>query len=367
MMMYSKIATIRSRQLGERSRFEKECKKQDHKQELYMELERLKTLDRDDEVKRIRDNQIKHGREVLMEQMKYRELERQRQKEEMLKERDLMNLKLKHNDEENDLKAKKRQEYELKLGLEVLEANKQFILDKEKKKLEDQELDRKIIQYNEQKQKREDEEIAEKLRIAELKENEVILLRKKQEKAMDRNAELDFIRAKRANENKEREDRKKVLEETLLYNQKKEEMIISNQQQKKEKQFQIVEQAKKAKDEFETIIKRQSELDEVENKKQEERKKLTLDHTKELRYFFIEYFNVIIYIFYMLMFNFFRRQIMERDELLLLNIREKREEGRKIKQKINGELQKLEAMRERKLKELHNMNVEEKFKSDLLR
>ena len=62
-----------------------------------------------------------------------------------------------------------------------------------------------------------------------------------------------------------------------------------------------------------------------------------------------------------------RRQIKEREEHILLNIREKREEGRKVKQKVNKDLEKLEAMRERKLKELSNMNVEEKFKADLQR
>ena len=62
-----------------------------------------------------------------------------------------------------------------------------------------------------------------------------------------------------------------------------------------------------------------------------------------------------------------RRQIKEREEHILLNIREKREEGRKVKPKVNKDLEKLEAMRERKLKELSNMNVEEKFKADLQR
>ena len=38
-----------------------------------------------------------------------------------------------------------------------------------------------------------------------------------------------------------------------------------------------------------------------------------------------------------------------------------------MKQKVNKEMEKLELMRERKLKELNNMNVEEKFKSQLQR
>ena len=283
-MLYSKIATIRGKQLGERQHVENECLKQDLKLELQMELERLKGMNRADEVKLKKDNQIKNGREVIQEQIRYRELQRQKEKEEMLKDRDEMNIKLKERDLENSRKAKQRVEYEQKLGLEVLEANRLFSLDKEKKKLEDQELDRKIFQYNVQKQKREDNEAAEKQRLVDLKEEETINLRKKQERAMDRNSELDYIRAKRGNENKAREDRKKALEEEKIRLAKMENMMISNTQQKQEKQMQLVEQAKRAKDKFESILKNQEEQDALEDRKQEERKRVSMEHNYELRY-----------------------------------------------------------------------------------
>ena len=249
-----------------------------------MELERLNGMNRADEVKLKKDNQIKNGREVIQEQIRYRELQRQKEKEEMLKDRDEMNIKLKERDLENSRKAKQRVEYEQKLGLEVLEANRLFSLDKEKKKLEDQELDRKIFQYNVQKQKREDNEAAEKQRLVDLKEEETINLRKKQERAMDRNSELDYIRAKRGNENKAREDRKKALEEEKIRLAKMENMMISNTQQKQEKQMQLVEQAKRAKDKFESILKNQEEQDALEDRKQEERKRVSMEHNYELRY-----------------------------------------------------------------------------------
>ncbi len=75
-------------------------------------------------------------------------------------------------------------------------------------------------------------------------------------------------------------------------------------------------------------------------------------------------YNFLPYLFILF---FFRRQIMEKEEVILLNLREKTEEVRLRKQLQMKEQEKLEAMRQRKLNELNKMNVEEKFKSDLQR
>jgi hypothetical protein len=283
MMLYSKIAGIRSRQLKEKSFVDDDCKRQDLKLELQNDLDRLKLMDKLDKEKLKRDGLIKHGREVIMEQIRYRDQERQRHKEDLQKEREQMLNRLKQVDIENDIKLRKRTEYEAKMGAEVFEANRQFIIDKEKKKIEDQELDRKIYHYNLEKIRKEEEDLAEKQRIAEIKENETIQLRRKQEKQMDRNAELDFIRARRGNELKDREERKKEKEEALVKIQKMETMMVSRLKQKQDKEFQFVEQANQAKEEFEAIIKKQLEDDEIENKKQSERKKINLEHNMELR------------------------------------------------------------------------------------
>ena len=65
----------------------------------------------------------------------------------------------------------------------------------------------KILKYNIEKARKEEEELREKKRIQEEKEKEVQKLREKQERAQDKQAELDAMRAKRAYEEAERQAR----------------------------------------------------------------------------------------------------------------------------------------------------------------
>jgi hypothetical protein len=154
-MLLAKIATIRGKQISEKTNKNLEIAKQENKQYLQMELERLKGLGRYVEQRKKTDEIIQYGRDILIEQIKYREMEKQKQKEEMYRDRDNMNQKLKELDEENEKKAKIKTEHEYLMGLEVLEANKNFIKERERKKLLDQELDRKILEFNIKKEKRE--------------------------------------------------------------------------------------------------------------------------------------------------------------------------------------------------------------------
>jgi hypothetical protein len=96
---------------------------------------------------------------------------------------------------------------------EVEEANKRAIDVKETKKVQEKELEMKIVDYNRQKALREEEQAAELRRVKEEKEREVQRLRELQEKAQDRQAEIDALRAKRAFEESERIARDKERKE----------------------------------------------------------------------------------------------------------------------------------------------------------
>lgn len=69
---------------------------------------------------------------------------------------------------------------------EVEDANKKAIEVKDHKKVEEKELEMKIVDYNRQKALREEEQLHEARRIKEEKEREVQRLRELQEKAQDR-------------------------------------------------------------------------------------------------------------------------------------------------------------------------------------
>ena len=83
-------------------------------------------------------------------------------------------------------------------------ANTQATLIKEYKKSEEKELDNRIHEYNRQKAQREADRLAEDNVIKNEREREVQKLRDMQQRAQDRQSDIDSLRAKRAFEDGER-------------------------------------------------------------------------------------------------------------------------------------------------------------------
>jgi hypothetical protein len=95
------------------------------------------------------------------------------------------------------------------LMAEVDDANKKAMSIKQSRVLEEKQLEDEIAEYNRNKAQREEELLDEARRSQEEKELEIQRLRELQEKASDRQAEIDALRAKRAFEESERMEREK--------------------------------------------------------------------------------------------------------------------------------------------------------------
>ena len=139
-------------------------------------------------------------------------------------------------------------------------------------------------------------------------------------------------------EEKESKERKKEREELILKQKKIQDLLLANARQKLDKELQLAEEAKKEQEEFERIIKEQEK--EIEEIKERERIKLKkmLDHNKDLRI-----------------------QIAQKEERERLNKREILEEGRKTKQKADIYSESIEAIRKDKIRQLRDMNINEKY------
>lgn len=120
-------------------------------------------------------------------------------------------------------------------------------------------------------------------RIQEEKEKEVQKLREKQERARDKQAELDAIRAKRAYEEAERIAREKERQEIIIKNNKVVELLEANEKQKLDKEYKLAEQAKQEQEEYQRIIEKQIKDLENERRKDEDKKRMRYDHNHELR------------------------------------------------------------------------------------
>lgn len=86
----------------------------------------------------------------------------------------------------------------------VKQSNKEALTIKEKKALEEREADKKIVEYNMKKAKREEEYQAELKRMHDEKEREIQKLREKQQRAINKQAQIDELNAKRAFEANEK-------------------------------------------------------------------------------------------------------------------------------------------------------------------
>ena len=338
MCLYAKVSTVRDKQRQEKKIMEEMYKKKEAKLDLMQEMERLKEMkrieDRENELFKVRQQ----GNKVILDQIEQNKLERLKQKEIEEKERiELLKKIEKENEEEKRLNMLKAIENEKKLK-ESLEANRQAILAKQKRIQEEKEEDLKIEKYNIEKAIKEEQLFQEKKRLEHEKELELQKMREKQEKAQDKQAELDAIRARRAVEAQGAKERKREREELIIKQKKIQDLLEANAKQKLDKEAQLVEEAIKEKEEFDRIIKEYQK--EMQASKERERIKIKkmLDHNADIRI-----------------------QIAQKEERERLNKREILEEGRKNKQKNDIYSESIEAIRKDKIRQLREMNINEKY------
>ncbi len=301
LVLYSKVATIRDKQREEQKYMQNEFKRHENKMDILMELERLKELQFQEEREKIKKDQQKSGALIIVDQIKDRELDRIRAKEILEKERQMMMKQIKELEADDVRQAEYKKIKADKLSREVEIANRKAIEAKERKRQDEKELEIKIFQYNLEKTKKEEEEAEEKRRIREEKEKEVQKLREKQERAKDKQAELDAVRAKRAYEEAERAAREKEKNEIIIKNKKVHMMLEANEKQKYDKELKLAEQAKQQEEEYNKIVSKQLMDMESDRKKEEEMKKMRYDHNFELRYVYVNIYY-ILFTFYIIIF-----------------------------------------------------------------
>lgn len=213
MVAYAKAAMVRERQVAEKRQIRHNTVEAEKRKDLMMELERLKAVELQAVVDGKRHLQVLDGKQVIVEQIKERELQRIKEREVLAKEGEdmLRKLKLKELEEQQaalDKINKQRQVFE-----EMLVHNESIMKAREQKELEEKLENEKVMKYMIEQQEKEALQREEKARKQQLKELETAKLREKQEKAQDRNKEIDELKARRAVEKAERAFRQKEAEE----------------------------------------------------------------------------------------------------------------------------------------------------------
>lgn len=343
-MLYAKCVTVRDAQVKEKQSIAGERSEEERKMDMAMELERLKALRmyEERELKRIEDR--KKGAAVIRAQIEEREQERLRRLELKQQEQDAMLRHIERMKEEDRAESIKKKEASKRLMEEVALANAEQIRLKNRQQEMEREEELQIAAYIREKQQREQEAAEEQIRIKAEKEKEIARLRSLQEKAQDKQAELDALRARRAQEAHEREYRIKEREAAARQAAINEDLARAREEQKREKELMLAEQARFEKEEFERIIAVQKVAEEQERQKQirehEQREKNAAAVAK---------------------------QILEIEESRRRTRRDFVEEGNRLKTEKRERDAQIEAIRARKLQELERLNVPKQYRQELLK
>ena len=335
---YAKIATIRDKQLDERKMMENLYKDKEKKLDLMMELERLKEIkfveDREKETKKLNNER----QQIIIDQILDNERVRIKKREMIEKEKLQMKLQLEKFEEEEKKRILHEKQLKEQIIKQCLDVDKYAILLKQKKKIEEKEEELKDAKYNIEKAKKEEEYLKEKKRIALEKEKEIQLMREKQKKAQDKQAELDAIRAQRDYEEAERKAILKEKQEEIMKQRKLRECIEDNEMHKKTKEKQMADHLNNEKEEYEKLEKeRQRQLEE---EKEKQRKKIQLMMENG---------------------DFVKNQIQEKAEKDKILMKEKYEEGRKLKQLHDAYYNSIEMIKQQKIAELRALNIKDKY------
>jgi len=137
---------------------------------------------------------------------------------------------------EDERQAKEKKQRVNKLMEQVAASNKESLAQKELKVIQEKKLEAEIVEYNRQKILREEEALLEEKRKQEEKEKEIQRLRELQEKANDRQAEIDALKAKRAYEEGERIARERDRQEVEKRRKIAQELEVARQKQFKYKE-----------------------------------------------------------------------------------------------------------------------------------
>ena len=147
MVLYSKVVTIRDKQLEENKKLESEYVEEQKKLDLMMEIERLKVLQEEEERETRKKAAQRQGAQVIIDQIQERTVLRMKEQELRDKERIelLSNIDRIRTEDEQALEAKRQKVN--KLMKQAADANAQSLIEKQKRASEEKDHENKIIEY----------------------------------------------------------------------------------------------------------------------------------------------------------------------------------------------------------------------------
>lgn len=344
LMLNAKCHAIRDAQLIEKVEIKKEQLEEEKRLDEMMEVERRKALVEYEEREKAAHFERLKGAQVLQHQITDREQARLLDDEKKDQETKAMLQYLDKLQKEDMENLVKKREVQRALMKDVAKANEEIQLLRERKAQQEKLEEIKVMEYLKEKAAREEalQRDAEAKRIE--KEKEIARLRAQQERAKDKQAEKDALRAKRNQEEAEREWRRKEKEEAEKKKATEEMLRRAREDQVKNKEHFLAVQAARDRAEFERVLKAQEEQtfkDEDADRIQAIRRH---QHAEEVR-----------------------QQIREKEKDRSKATQAFFEEGIKLDQEAKARREKLNEIKRRKLQELREAGVPDKYCNEVAR
>ena len=330
--------TIRDQQIQNKKEVLQREELYDHRMDLAMELDRLQDLEERDRIEQQKMEQRIADRKIIEDQI----LDRQRQRmlEEEAKEQEYLMMKQVAQDQkERELaRIKERQEQALRTKLEVMKANEQAILkEKEQRRLE-KEQDEQILAYQAHRdsilRKREDDEMEAQRQKQELQ----MKMLEQQTKVLDKRAEMDEIRARRAREANERKYRTTELQEARKRKNELDAILRARKEQAEHRQKKLDQEKEEQHEMSLAAAKLASEMAQRDQLEAEERVRKNAQLRADLR-----------------------DQIMQGEMIHRQQRSDNFDAGAKAKADAKAEKANLEAFREKKIAELKAKAVPDEY------
>ncbi|ELT97459.1 hypothetical protein CAPTEDRAFT_170976 [Capitella teleta] len=338
LILNAKCHAIRDAQIMEKQHIRTELEAEEKRLDQMMTADCKNAIKIDEEINRKKTEDRYIGAHQIMEQIEENQQNRLLDLEEKDRENRRMQKYLeKLCEEEAEKLERKRMEQDV-LREELHKGNDEIqrmkAMEKEQNKLEDL----KVIEWMKKKAEREAEREKEQEAVRIEKEREVARLRALQERDRDEQAERDALRAKRDQEQAEREWRRKEAESIKQKAVTEAMLQAAREQQRDQKAHFLAVQAQRERGEFEKVLKAQEELISKVQKEEEEKKKASLNYADEVR-----------------------QQIRDKERDRVSQRNAFFEEGIRLDAEAKMRRQKLEEVKRRKLQELKAAGIPEKF------
>ncbi|XP_034023945.1 cilia- and flagella-associated protein 45 [Thalassophryne amazonica] len=342
MILGAQCQAIRDAQITEKNQIKAEWAEEKKRLDAMLEQNRQKDLEMMLEKEEQQKQQRIRGKLQILQQIEQHSEERNRKKdlkevEKLQTQEKLQTLKL---TECAELEQKRM--YQQQLQREIERINAENIKFKEQKKEEDKLADIRNMQFILQKQKQEEQHEAEQYRRKKEKELRLARLLAQQKRAVDYQAEQDELRARRAQDKKEREWRKKIKEQAEK--KAKDDAMLKTErlEQVKQKEHFLSLEAGREKAEFERVLKAQKEAIRKEEEEEVRRHWEARNHAQEVL-----------------------RQIEEQKQRWREEQSERLKEMDHLKELDRQRHRRLEELKEKKLKDLKSMGLPEKYSKEV--